>query len=84
MEYKKDQNWVKKIGNYFVFPGGGTQFRDGVNRYIEFIEQVLCLFVAFFSFVYKISVAVAPLISRLLGIYSLLTNIFFLYKLLTV
>lgn len=51
MEYKKDQNWVKKSGDYFVFPGGGTQFRDGVNHYIEFIEEVLYLFVAFFSFI---------------------------------
>ncbi|TMX02770.1 hypothetical protein EJD97_019942 [Solanum chilense] len=39
VEYKKDQNWVKKSGDYFVFPGGGTQFRDGVNHYIEFIEE---------------------------------------------
>ncbi|XP_060178818.1 probable methyltransferase PMT23 [Lycium barbarum] len=39
VEYKKDQNWVKKYGNYFVFPGGGTQFKDGVNHYIEFIEE---------------------------------------------
>ncbi|KAK4367177.1 hypothetical protein RND71_015057 [Anisodus tanguticus] len=39
VEYKKDQNWVKKSGNYFVFPGGGTQFKDGVNHYIKFIEE---------------------------------------------
>ena len=40
MEYKKDQNWVRKSGNYFVFPGGGTQFKNGVTAYIRFIEQV--------------------------------------------
>lgn len=40
VEYKKDQNWVRKSGNYFVFPGGGTQFKAGVTRYIQFIEQV--------------------------------------------
>ncbi|KAL5673459.1 hypothetical protein ACJX0J_017765, partial [Zea mays] len=41
VEYKKDQNWVRKSGNYFVFPGGGTQFKNGVASYIKFIEQIL-------------------------------------------
>ncbi|OQU87780.1 hypothetical protein SORBI_3003G342500 [Sorghum bicolor] len=41
VEYKKDQNWVRKSGNYFVFPGGGTQFKNGVTAYIRFIEQIL-------------------------------------------
>ncbi|XAR65968.1 Sarcosine/dimethylglycine N-methyltransferase [Bertholletia excelsa] len=41
VEYKKDQNWVIKDGNYFVFPGGGTQFKEGVSHYIEFIEKTL-------------------------------------------
>uniref|UniRef100_K3XF50 Methyltransferase n=1 Tax=Setaria italica TaxID=4555 RepID=K3XF50_SETIT len=41
VEYKKDQNWVRKSGNYFVFPGGGTQFKNGVAAYIRFIEQIL-------------------------------------------
>jgi hypothetical protein len=40
VEYKKDQKWVTKSGNYLVFPGGGTQFKDGVARYIQFVEQV--------------------------------------------
>ncbi|KAE8722058.1 putative methyltransferase PMT22 [Hibiscus syriacus] len=41
VEYKKDQNWVRKSGDYFVFPGGGTQFKDGVNFYIDFIQKTL-------------------------------------------
>ncbi|XP_072954073.1 probable methyltransferase PMT23 [Typha angustifolia] len=41
VEYKKDQNWVRKSGDYLVFPGGGTQFKDGVTTYIQFIEQIL-------------------------------------------
>ncbi|KAJ7959609.1 S-adenosyl-L-methionine-dependent methyltransferases superfamily protein [Quillaja saponaria] len=41
VEYKKNQNWVRKSGEYLVFPGGGTQFKDGVNSYIEFIEKTL-------------------------------------------
>jgi hypothetical protein len=40
VEYKKDQNWVTRSGDYLVFPGGGTQFKDGVGRYIQFVEQV--------------------------------------------
>lgn len=27
-EYKKEKNWVRKSGDYFVFPAGGTQFKD--------------------------------------------------------
>ncbi|XP_030487041.2 probable methyltransferase PMT23 [Cannabis sativa] len=39
VEYKKEQNWVRKSGDYFVFPGGGTQFKDGVDNYVKFIEE---------------------------------------------
>ncbi|KAG9453610.1 hypothetical protein H6P81_006514 [Aristolochia fimbriata] len=41
VEYKKDQNWVTKSDDYLVFPGGGTQFKQGVNNYIDFIEGIL-------------------------------------------
>ncbi|XP_042508615.1 probable methyltransferase PMT23 [Macadamia integrifolia] len=41
VEYKKDQNWVQKSGDYFVFPGGGTQFKGGVKKYVEFIDKTL-------------------------------------------
>ncbi|KAM3729345.1 hypothetical protein ACB098_12G004400 [Castanea mollissima] len=41
VEYKKDQNWVRKSGDFLVFPGGGTQFKDGVISYVEFIERTL-------------------------------------------
>lgn len=40
VEYKKEQNWVVKSGDYLVFPGGGTQFKEGVNHYTEYIEKV--------------------------------------------
>ncbi|XP_010264561.1 PREDICTED: probable methyltransferase PMT23 isoform X2 [Nelumbo nucifera] len=40
-EYKKSQNWVRVSGDYFVFPGGGTQFRGGVASYVKFIEKTL-------------------------------------------
>lgn len=41
VEYKKDQHWVIKKGDFLVFPGGGTQFKDGVANYINFIEKTL-------------------------------------------
>ncbi|KAK9159170.1 hypothetical protein Scep_005744 [Stephania cephalantha] len=41
VEYKKEQNWVRKSGEYLVFPGGGTQFKNGVKKYIEFVEETL-------------------------------------------
>ncbi|GJN14687.1 hypothetical protein PR202_gb01542 [Eleusine coracana subsp. coracana] len=41
VEYKKDQKWVTRSGDYLVFPGGGTQFKDGVGRYVQFIEQIM-------------------------------------------
>ncbi|TQD73970.1 hypothetical protein C1H46_040494 [Malus baccata] len=41
VEYKKDQNWVKKSDDYLIFPGGGTQFKDGVDHYTDFIEKAL-------------------------------------------
>lgn len=40
VDYKKDQNWVRKTDDYFVFPGGGTQFKQGVTHYIDFVQQV--------------------------------------------
>ncbi|XP_051143642.1 probable methyltransferase PMT23 [Andrographis paniculata] len=41
VEYKKDQHWVVKSGDYFVFPGGGTQFKNGVDEYINSLVKAL-------------------------------------------
>ncbi|CAM8967755.1 unnamed protein product [Rhodiola kirilowii] len=41
VDYKKDQNWVRKNGDYFEFPGGGTQFKDGVDTYVNLITKAL-------------------------------------------
>ncbi|TXG48862.1 hypothetical protein EZV62_024737 [Acer yangbiense] len=41
VDYKKDQNWVQKSGDYFIFPGSGTQFKEGSTSYIEFVEKAL-------------------------------------------
>lgn len=39
-EYKGHQNWVKVSGDYLLFPGGGTQFKNGALHYIDTIQQV--------------------------------------------
>ncbi|KAL5709788.1 hypothetical protein ACHQM5_020433 [Ranunculus cassubicifolius] len=41
VDYKKGQNWVQRSGNYFIFPGGGTQFKEGVTKYVDLIEETL-------------------------------------------
>lgn len=41
VDYKKDQHWVVKSGDHFIFPGGGTQFKEGVTNYIQFIEKAV-------------------------------------------
>lgn len=41
VDYKKDQHWVVKSGDHFIFPGGGTQFKEGVQNYIKFIEKAI-------------------------------------------
>ncbi|CAN1812082.1 Probable methyltransferase PMT23 [Linum perenne] len=43
VEYKKDQNWIRKEGDHFIFPGGGTQFVYGVANYTNLIQQVKCI-----------------------------------------
>ncbi|AQK99094.1 putative methyltransferase PMT25 [Zea mays] len=40
-EYKGHQNWVKVSGDYLLFPGGGTQFKNGALHYIDTIQQAL-------------------------------------------
>lgn len=37
--YKQDQNWVKKKDDYLVFPGGGTQFKNGALQYIKTVHK---------------------------------------------
>ncbi|CAI5523329.1 unnamed protein product [Closterium sp. Naga37s-1] len=39
--YKADQNWVKPDGDKFIFPGGGTQFKYGATKYIEWLQEAV-------------------------------------------
>ncbi|WOK97592.1 putative methyltransferase PMT2 [Canna indica] len=38
---KAVQNWVQYEGNVFRFPGGGTQFPQGADKYIDQIASVI-------------------------------------------
>ncbi|KAL3737731.1 hypothetical protein ACJRO7_019288 [Eucalyptus globulus] len=40
---KRNQNWVKFEGHRFVFPGGGTMFPKGADKYIEDIGKMINL-----------------------------------------
>lgn len=38
---KANQNWLKKQGEKFFFPGGGTMFPNGVGEYIDHMEELI-------------------------------------------
>ncbi|XP_051148792.1 probable methyltransferase PMT2 [Andrographis paniculata] len=38
---KAIQNWIQYEGNVFRFPGGGTQFPQGADKYIEQLASVI-------------------------------------------
>ena len=38
---KSNQNWLKKEGEKFLFPGGGTMFPKGVSHYVDLMEDLL-------------------------------------------
>uniref|UniRef100_A0A0C9S9P0 TSA: Wollemia nobilis Ref_Wollemi_Transcript_7296_3157 transcribed RNA sequence n=1 Tax=Wollemia nobilis TaxID=56998 RepID=A0A0C9S9P0_9CONI len=40
-EIKKHQNWMRTEGEYIIFPGGGTQFKNGALHYIDFVEETI-------------------------------------------
>lgn len=42
-ELKSDQGWMVQEGDYFVFPGGGTMFSEGAERYVQKLEKYIPL-----------------------------------------
>ncbi|GAU27887.1 hypothetical protein TSUD_159810 [Trifolium subterraneum] len=38
---KGHQGWMKREGQHFLFPGGGTMFPDGAEQYIEKLGQYI-------------------------------------------
>lgn len=38
---KGHQGWMKRQGQYFIFPGGGTMFPDGAVQYIQKLAQYI-------------------------------------------
>lgn len=40
VEDKGGQNWISRKEDKFIFPGGGTQFIHGANKYLDQISEV--------------------------------------------
>jgi uncharacterized membrane protein YjdF len=38
---KSNQHWLKKEGEKFFFPGGGTMFPNGVGKYVDLMEDLI-------------------------------------------
>ncbi|AES80051.1 putative S-adenosyl-L-methionine-dependent methyltransferase [Medicago truncatula] len=38
---KGHQGWMKREGQHFIFPGGGTMFPDGAEQYIKKLSQYI-------------------------------------------
>ncbi|KAK4374138.1 hypothetical protein RND71_004815 [Anisodus tanguticus] len=38
---KSNQHWLKKEGEKFLFPGGGTMFPNGVGAYVDLMQDLI-------------------------------------------
>ncbi|ONK71570.1 uncharacterized protein A4U43_C04F10050 [Asparagus officinalis] len=38
---KSNQHWLKKEGDKFLFPGGGTMFPNGVGKYVDLMQALI-------------------------------------------
>ncbi|KAL6005852.1 putative methyltransferase PMT21 [Asimina triloba] len=38
---KSNQNWLRKNGEKFIFPGGGTMFPRGVGEYVNLMQELI-------------------------------------------
>ncbi|XP_010538339.1 PREDICTED: probable methyltransferase PMT20 [Tarenaya hassleriana] len=38
---KSNQNWLRKEGEKFTFPGGGTMFPRGVSHYVDLMQDLI-------------------------------------------
>ncbi|XP_051129627.1 probable methyltransferase PMT20 [Andrographis paniculata] len=38
---KSNQHWLKKEGEKFLFPGGGTMFPNGVTHYVDLMQDLI-------------------------------------------
>ncbi|KAG7955991.1 hypothetical protein I3843_11G102000 [Carya illinoinensis] len=38
---KSNQNWLRKEGDKFLFPGGGTMFPTGVGAYVDLMQDLI-------------------------------------------
>ena len=38
---KANQRWMQKKGEKFIFPGGGTMFPNGVDDYLDQMQELI-------------------------------------------
>jgi len=38
---KSNQHWLNKVGEMFIFPGGGTMFPNGVAEYVDLMTDLI-------------------------------------------
>ena len=38
---KSNQHWLRKEGEKFIFPGGGTMFPNGVGAYVDLMQDLI-------------------------------------------
>lgn len=38
---KSNQHWLRKEGDKFLFPGGGTMFPNGVSAYVDLMQDLI-------------------------------------------
>lgn len=38
---KSSQHWLRKEGEKFIFPGGGTMFPNGVGKYVDLMQDMI-------------------------------------------
>lgn len=38
---KSNQHWLRKEGEKFLFPGGGTMFPNGVGEYVDLMQDLI-------------------------------------------
>ena len=38
---KSNKNWLRKQGEKFLFPGGGTMFPKGVGAYVDLMRDLI-------------------------------------------
>lgn len=53
VEDKGGQNWISRENDKFKFPGGGTQFIHGADKYLDQISEVSSSVICVYTYCQK-------------------------------